>query len=101
MSGQQMTAIVTGDLSSNNLLVDEAGSRNPSRSSFMETDEMTGRVLNSQPEDFGAELAAAACLVVLRHGVGSRWLDLELELWRALTDAVKRRIPMLPDLAVL
>ena len=40
---------------------------------------------------FAAELTAAAYPVALRHVVGDRWLDLELELWRALTETVKKR----------
>jgi hypothetical protein len=41
-------------------------------------------------EGFAAELTAAAYPVALRHGVGDKWLDLELELWRALTETVKK-----------
>jgi hypothetical protein len=36
-----------------------------------------------------AELTAAVYPVALRHAVGDKWLDLELELWRALTETVK------------
>jgi hypothetical protein len=32
---------------------------------------------------FAAELTAAAYSVAFRHTVGDKWLDLELELWRA------------------
>jgi hypothetical protein len=39
-----------------------------------------------------AELTAAAYPVALRHAVGEKWLDLELELWRALTETVKKWI---------
>ena len=42
-------------------------------------------------EDFAAELTVAAYSVALRHGVGDKWLDLELELWRVLTETVKKR----------
>ena len=38
-----------------------------------------------------AELTAAAYPVALRHAVGDKWLDLQLELWRALTETVKKR----------
>jgi len=38
---------------------------------------------------FAAELTVAAYHVALRHSVGVRWVDLELDLWRALTDTVK------------
>ena len=56
----------------------------------METDEATGRTLNTTLEDFVAELTAAAYVVALRHGAGNPWLDLQLELWRALTDAASK-----------
>jgi hypothetical protein len=41
-------------------------------------------------EDLAAELTSAAYPVVLRHGVGDKWLDLELDLWKALTETVKK-----------
>jgi hypothetical protein len=41
-------------------------------------------------EALAADLTAAAYLVALRHGLGDRWLDLELDLWRVLTATVKR-----------
>jgi hypothetical protein len=56
----------------------------------MNTDEMTGRTQNTSLEDFVAELTAAAYVVALRHGAGNPWLDLELELWHALTDAASK-----------
>ena len=37
-----------------------------------------------------AELTAAAYPVALRHAAGDRWLDLQLELWQALTETVKK-----------
>jgi hypothetical protein len=52
----------------------------------MSTYDATGRIANATLEDLAAELTAAAYGVALRHGVGSPWLDLELELWRALSD---------------
>jgi len=42
-------------------------------------------------ESFAAELTSAAYAVALRHGLEHEWLDLELELWEALTETVKRR----------
>jgi hypothetical protein len=70
----------------------------------MKMDEATGRIPNATLEDFVAELTAAAYVVALRHRVGNLWLDLELELWRALTDAtskwnrnahnLRRRVPV-------
>jgi hypothetical protein len=41
-------------------------------------------------EVFAAELTAAAYPVALRHGTGDKWLDLELDLWRVLTETVKK-----------
>jgi hypothetical protein len=41
-------------------------------------------------EDFAAELTAAAYPVALRHGMGDKWLDRELDLWRVLTETVKK-----------
>jgi hypothetical protein len=43
-----------------------------------------------------AELTAAAYAVALRHSVEDTWLDLQLELWRALTEAIKRCIGAWP-----
>jgi hypothetical protein len=42
-------------------------------------------------ENFAAELTSAAYAVALRHGVEDKWLDLELELWEALREMVKKR----------
>ena len=45
---------------------------------------------NHALEVFAAELTAAAYPVALRHGVCGKWLDLELELWRVLTETLKK-----------
>ena len=45
-----------------------------------------------------AELTAAAYPVALRHAVGDEWLDLELELWRVLTETVERMGQGLPQI---
>ena len=42
-------------------------------------------------ENFAAEVTSAAYAVALRHGVGDKWLDLQLELWEALTHALQSR----------
>ncbi len=39
-------------------------------------------------ETFAAELTSAAYAVALQHGVEDKWLDLEL--WEALKEAVKK-----------
>jgi hypothetical protein len=41
-------------------------------------------------EDFAAELTQVAYLAALRHGVGGSWVDLELGLWHALADTVRK-----------
>lgn len=50
---------------------------------------------NPYVDGFVAELTAAAYSVALRHERRSMWLDLELDLWRALCDTV-RRLEALP-----
>jgi hypothetical protein len=40
-------------------------------------------------ETFAAELALAAYRVALRTRTQGTWLDLEMDLWRALADSVK------------
>jgi hypothetical protein len=44
----------------------------------------------SAPENFAAELTEAVFPVALRYGVGNRWLDLELDLWHALSESVEK-----------
>jgi len=44
-----------------------------------------------QLENFAADLADAAYRVALQHGVGDRWLELEVDLWGAMTEAIERR----------
>jgi hypothetical protein len=39
-------------------------------------------------EEWAAELTMAAYFVALRHCATNRWLDLQLELWRALSATV-------------
>jgi hypothetical protein len=41
-------------------------------------------------ENFTAELTLAAYSVALRHGTAGTWVDLELDLWRALVRTVKK-----------
>ena len=51
-------------------------------------------------ETFAAELTDAAYPVALRHGTGDKWLDLELDLWRALADTIKKWVPELSQAAL-
>jgi hypothetical protein len=41
-------------------------------------------------ENLAAELTSAAYPVVLRHWVGLGWLDLQLDLWKALSETIRR-----------
>lgn len=41
-------------------------------------------------ENLAAELTNAAYPVALRHGVRDCWLDLELDIWKALLATIKR-----------
>jgi hypothetical protein len=41
-------------------------------------------------DDFVADLTEAAYPIALRHTGSERWLDLELDLWRAMAQTVKK-----------
>jgi hypothetical protein len=41
-------------------------------------------------EDFSAELTHAVHLLVLQRGRKDSWLDLELDIWRVVSEAVKK-----------
>ena len=41
-------------------------------------------------ENFAAELTSAAYPIVLRHGMRSSWIKVELGLWRALAETLKK-----------
>ncbi len=41
-------------------------------------------------DNLAGELTETAYEVALHHGLGSSWLDVELELWAALTQAIKQ-----------
>jgi hypothetical protein len=42
-------------------------------------------------DNLAGELTETAYGVALQHGLGSHWLDVELEIWAALTRAIKQR----------
>jgi hypothetical protein len=46
--------------------------------------------LDAFVEHAAAELTEAAYPVMLSHGAGKNWLKLELDLWKAMTAAVKK-----------
>jgi hypothetical protein len=56
----------------------------------MNGNKTTCRNRDAAVDDFVAELTQAAYPVALRYGARDRWLDLELGLYKALTDAVKK-----------
>ncbi|HEV3078442.1 MAG TPA: hypothetical protein VGY66_01635 [Gemmataceae bacterium] len=41
-------------------------------------------------ENFAAELTSAAYFVALRHGMAGSWINVELGLWKALAETVKK-----------
>ena len=43
-----------------------------------------------QLENFAAELTSAAYPLALRNGIGCSWIKMELGLWRALAETVKK-----------
>jgi hypothetical protein len=45
---------------------------------------------DSSLDALAAELTDAAYPVALRYGLGDKWLDLELDLWRVLAEAVRK-----------
>jgi len=44
-----------------------------------------------QLENFAADLADVAYRVALQHGVGQKWIDLQVNLWGAMTQAIEQR----------
>jgi hypothetical protein len=56
----------------------------------MDHGDSTARDRDALLETFAAELASAAYPVALRHGTRGSWVDLELDLWRALAETVRK-----------
>jgi hypothetical protein len=56
----------------------------------MSDNHVAARNRDARLENFAAELTSAAYAVALRHGLEDKWLDLELELWEALKEKVKK-----------
>ena len=48
------------------------------------------QIRRSRLDDFVADLTEAAYPIALRHKGGEAWLDLELDLWRAMAQTVKK-----------
>jgi len=55
----------------------------------MNADSKTPHNRDALLENFAAELTLAAYRVALRNRTQGTWLDLELDLWRALADTIK------------
>jgi len=47
-------------------------------------------------ENLTADLTDVAYRAAVRHGVGDKWLDLQLDLWRVLTHAIEQRSSLHP-----
>ena len=45
---------------------------------------------DARVQAFAAELTRAAYAVALRHGSAATWVDLELDIWRALIQTVRK-----------
>lgn len=61
---------------------------------FMNGNHATIGSRDTSLENFAAELTEAAYPVVLQRGVGDRWLDLELDLWKVLSNTLKKWCPV-------
>ena len=53
--------------------------------------------LETPLEEFTAELTRAAYTVALQYGARDKWLDLQLQLWKALKESVKKWEQEAPD----
>jgi len=58
--------------------------------------EVTGSDTDATLDSFAAELTVAAYRVALRRGCEDPWIELEIALWRAMTDTVERWRHRLP-----
>ena len=56
----------------------------------MSPNDSTARSLDSAIENFAAELTEAAFPVALRYGVIGSSVDLKVEVWRKLTETLKK-----------
>lgn len=62
----------------------------------MAVDALSTNERDASLECLAAKLTEAAFPVALRHGVQGSWLDLELELWKTVSETVNkaaRRVP--------
>jgi hypothetical protein len=54
--------------------------------------------LDTALENFAAELTCAVYPIALRHGMAGSWINVELSLWRALAETVKKWAPERPSI---
>jgi hypothetical protein len=54
-------------------------------------------IVSHEVKDFSAAMTAAVYRVALGQGTPERWLELELALWKAVTDTVDQWLPDLPS----
>jgi hypothetical protein len=59
--------------------------------SSMNVEPLVANDADASLEILAAEFADAAYHVALRHGVGEKWIDLQLDLWGALTQVIEKR----------
>jgi hypothetical protein len=57
---------------------------------FMSDNHGTSSNRDTLLENFAAELTSAVYPLALRHGMRGSWLDLQMGLWRALAESVKK-----------
>jgi hypothetical protein len=55
-----------------------------------DNDDSASELTETFLENCGAKLTEAVYPVMLRHGAVDSWLDLKLELWKVLTEIVKK-----------
>jgi len=56
----------------------------------MNTDARTAEYAETFPDLLAAELTITAYPIALRHGVGDSWVELEINLWLVLAEAVRK-----------
>jgi hypothetical protein len=67
------------------------GAKCPTDRLFMKVESFAAGAKDPVLENVAADLTDVAYRVALRHGVGDQWLELQLDLWGALTEALAQR----------
>jgi hypothetical protein len=94
--GTRVALLVTRQPSSNNIANEEA-TMNATRKSGNDCPAQLAEVEPIGPgkkeaplEKLAADLTDVAYQVALRHGLGEKWLEVHLDLWKALTAALEK-----------